>query len=192
MIELKEVNGKIEVSTPYNADFVAELKKRIGTKKWDASNRVWIISKDDKAELLEILKEVFGYTESQNSETCTVEIKLDGKVDKGAVIVNGILIAKAWGRDSGAKLGDGVTVIEGGFDSGGSRANWITDIDYDTIVRVKNFPVYGIDNPKTSEDVDIEWIRKVSDVKIDREKLLKEKQKLLDRLAEIEKLLEEE
>lgn len=55
----------------------------------------------------------------------------------------------------------------------------------------KDFPEWALDgNLKANIDIDDIEIKKVSESKFDREKLLEEKENLLKRLAEIEELLE--
>lgn len=192
MIKLtKTEDNNIEVETPYSSLFVSRLKESIGKRKWDANKRVWVVGEEDKDVLLAILKEVFGYSESRE-ETCDVEITLDPHylVNRGPIMIAGVVIAQAWGRDTGARLGENVTVIKGGFTSGGSRANWDTRIDEETVVRVKDFPVWGLSEDVPSNVKNFK-IKKISDIKIEREKLLKEKEKLLARLAKIDALLKE-
>ena len=193
MIKLTEKNGRISVETPYNAEFVREMKSNIGSRKWNAESKTWNVSADDKDALLKILNDIFGYSEDQGGKTCTVENKFNKEdyADKGAIMIAGIVIAKAYGRDSGATVADAVTVLDGGFTSGGSRANWETKVKEGTVIRVKDFPEWALDgNLKANIDIDDIEIKKVSESKFDREKLLEEKENLLKRLAEIEELLE--
>lgn len=53
---------------------------------------------------------------------------------QGPVEVAGRTIARAWGRDSGAKLGDGVVKLQGRVGSGGSMKNWETVVDADVVL----------------------------------------------------------
>lgn len=192
MIEITNTqNNKIEVKTPYSALFVSRLKESIGKRKWDSEKRVWVIEEEDRDALMAVLKEVFGY-EDDGGETCDVEITLDPHycVDRGPIMIAGVVIAKAWGRDTGAKLGENVTVLKGGFKSGGSRVNWDTRMDEETVVRVKDFPAWGL-GENVQANVKNFKIKKISDIKVNREKLMKEKEELLARLAEIDKILAE-
>ena len=49
-------------------------------------------------------------------------------------------MARAYGRDSGAKIGEGVVFLEGGASSGGSVKNWYTTIKKGSVFEVRDVP----------------------------------------------------
>jgi hypothetical protein len=55
--------------------------------------------------------------------------------------VAGREVARAFGRDSGAKLGPDVVVRAGGFHSGGSRKNWRITVKDGTSFDLLRLPV---------------------------------------------------
>ena len=187
-------NNMLKVETPYSAQFVAELKENIGSRKWNASEKAWYVPEESKDVLMKILKDVYGFNGSEDDgKRCTVEITFNESdyVDKDAIKIGGLEIARAFGRDSGARIGEGVIVLEGGFTSGGSRSNWDTRVKEGTKIKIKNFPEWILNDQEAGTNVSGFEIKKISESSIDREKLIKEKEELLARLAEIDKLLEE-
>lgn len=179
MIKLAYDDGMIKVNVPYSNTFISKLKKNIGTRKWDPENKVWLIPESSRPALMKILKDVYGYEEG-SYETCSVEITFPngGSVVRGPISIYGIILAEACGRDSGAVVGKNVTVLDGGFNSDGSRANWETMVYPGTRIRVDKFPDYAIDCPCNIQDVHI----KIIDKSIDKEALLEEKESLLKRI----------
>lgn len=61
-------------------------------------------------------------------------------VSQGPFVMLGRVLASAVGRDSGAKLGDGVRLRDGRVRSGGSIKNWLTVIDEGTELVVHDVP----------------------------------------------------
>ena len=122
----------------YNYDLVDECKNLGG--KWDSEEKCWIFSDivEDKVEELD---------ELYNSKLIPIEIiansyDYDNEPDNisehtSHVYFLGYPIAKAYGRDSGAVLGDNVSCIQGKIWSGGSMKNWRTYIEAGAVFRLK-------------------------------------------------------
>lgn len=74
-----------------------------------------------------------------NSELISIEISTTEDISEhnGPVEFMGYTIARAFHRDSGAKLGEGISLIKGNVDSAGSRKNWRTWIEENSIFRLK-------------------------------------------------------
>ena len=173
------------VFTPYNPLFVRKIKS-IGGAKWDFDKRCWKIPASTVDAAREIMVDVYGESDLPDDvEKVTVRVTFpDGIAEcRSPVVVFGRVIASAYGRDSGAKVGDGVVFVKGKPDSGGSAKNWTTVIHDGSIVEIRNVPVTALND---SYDYEI-----VKEKKIDRAALEAEKVKLLKRIAEIEKLLAE-
>ena len=60
--------------------------------------------------------------------------------DRGPIVLLGRIIASARGRDSGARVGEGVAFIDGKPQSGGSVKNWTTEISEGSIFVVADVP----------------------------------------------------
>lgn len=188
MIKISIENGMASVFTPYNKEFV-DLVKGIGGRKWNADRKCWMVPESEIEQVRKYMMDVFGETDQMDEDervTVTITFTDDAKADCAGVTIFGKTIAKAWGRDSGARVGEDVTFISGNYGSGGSRANWNTYIEAGSKFRVRNVPKAMLANAPAYVTVEV-----VDDAKIDRSALVQEKEKLLARLAEIEKLLAE-
>lgn len=123
--------GICTLQTPlYNSEMVSECHNLGG--KWDSDAKAWVFSGivADKVELLD---------DKYNSDLIPVEIKFTDYLwgSKGPAELCGFIIAKATGRDSGAHLGHGISLISGDIDSGGSVKNWGTNINAGSIIRME-------------------------------------------------------
>lgn len=127
----------VKVVTPYNQQFVTRCKNFRGTFKNDA----WYFD-DSIADLVkEAMIETFGVDGTEVVELCTLHIKnFSDYASKDPVVLFGRTIAKARGRDSGARLGDGIIFIKGRYSSGGSVQNWRTEVS-DADFLIKDFPL---------------------------------------------------
>jgi len=121
----------------YNQDLVEQCRALGG--QWDSDENCWVMS-DIVADKVEELDDIY------NSDLIPIEISVapDSDGDKNeicghasAVRFLGYTIARATGRDSGAKMGDNVSFIKGTYRSGGSVKNWKTVVSDDSVVRIK-------------------------------------------------------
>jgi hypothetical protein len=178
---LAEKDGEIIVKTPYNAEFVADLKATTSSRKWDGANKTWIVKKDERSAVEKLIQKHFGVSGTE-SRTKTLIIRAKKEIFEycKSISVSGIPIARATGRDSGARVCDGVTLLEGHIGSGGSVKNWKTEVDADSVLKIT------VPLDFTLSDPDWEEITENDSKKAD---LLKEKAKLEKRLAEIEESL---
>jgi hypothetical protein len=182
------VNGTtVAVKSPYNSEFVTTAKRYGG--KW--KNGQWVFDARDEERVRALCQEVYG-TDGLSTGLCTIRAKYSGDwhdyADRGPIEIAGRTIARAWGRDSGAKLGEGVVVLEGGFSSGGSMKNWTTRVIGETVVLVRDFPRATAERliAEGAQHISIEPEAPV----IDRAALEAERAKLVARIAEIDALLE--
>ena len=185
-IERKE-NGMAKVFTPYNSDFVAKIKK-IGGRKWNSAEKCWEVPETEIDTVREYMMAVYGETDkADDSEKVTVKVTFNESewAVCDSLFLFGKAIARATGRDSGAKVGDDVTVLSGKLTSGGSARNWQTRAEDGTVIKVRNVPMAALANTN-GMNVTVEIIE---EKEIDRAALIAEKEKILARLAEIEKLL---
>src|SRR5690606_6629784 len=125
--------------------FVKRIKKAGG--KWNASNKTWEVDERSIDTVRSIMREVYGQ-DDRPQETVTVKVTV-GKYciaqDKGPVVLFGRTIASARGRDSGAKIGDGVSFEKGGCRSGGSVKNWDTRIEEGSVFTIFDVPRMAVE-----------------------------------------------
>nr|DAU26007.1 MAG TPA: HepA-related protein (HARP) [Caudoviricetes sp.] len=189
MINVEIVNGKALITSPYNVDFVARIKKCGG--RWDSAKRVWAINAEALEAARTAMMDVYGETdEAPAGELVTLVIKFAERRESKSrqpLMVAGRVIARAFGRDSGATLGEDVAFVAGGPDSGGSNAHWLVTVAPGSICEVYNVPRAKADeviaDPPNGMEITIK------SANIDVSALKAERDKLLARLAEINKLL---
>lgn len=135
-VEITEEAGRIFVKSPYNGDFVSfakRLKGRFG-------NGVWTLDARDKARVAKRCLEIYGAA-GEEVEVVTVKLTFGSDSDYGLqCYAFGRPIARASGRDSGARTDDGVLLLAGGFGSGGSMKNPTLTVREGTTVLVRDVP----------------------------------------------------
>ena len=188
MFKIEKENNKIRIYTPYNADFVKSMRNLKG--KWIAG--AWEVRDDLISDVRKIMRGIYG---RDDMPTKTVDIKIRNKERLASDYCAGIemfgrSICYASGRDSGAKIADGVAFIAGGCTSAGSIKNWYTRIEENSEFIIYDLPesALNLDNPYKKE-IEIEVIENKS---MSHEELIKEKELLLKRIAEIDRLLKGE
>jgi hypothetical protein len=112
----------------YNSTLVAECKNLGG--KWDDETDTWVFPGFVEKEVEE-LDDIYN----SDIQLCEITAKKDVKAHTEALEFLGYPIARAFGRDSGAKLNQEVSLIEGSVTSGGSAKNWLTVCREDTVLR---------------------------------------------------------
>lgn len=183
-------SGTAYIASPYNPDFVSRIKNCGG--RWDTETRTWKISEQALDDARQIMQDVYGETDQPFAgSTVTLCIKTTDSIweTRKPIVVAGRVVASAFGRDSGARVGDGIAFIEGGPKSGGSVKNWQTCLDAGCVIKIYNVPAAKaqevVENPPYSGMVcAIEQPET-----IDRAALVAEREKLLARIAEIDRIL---
>lgn len=184
------------VFTPYHLDFVKEIKM-IGGAKWNVREKCWNIPKDAVDSCRKIMLRVFGETDLPSMEKklkLRVKMLTDLEEYCGPVQMFGKLIAYARGRDSGAKVGSAVVFEEGKPRSGGSARNWLTIVPEGSVIIIPDVPQSMYEREKdrkTGWDDPLYEIEIITESGIDKDALLEERAKLIDRIEEIDRLLEE-
>lgn len=175
-MKIVKENGKIKVQSDYNAEFVHDAKLLQG--KWDKP--FWIFPEENEPEVRELLMRIYG----ENGEPQErVDIIVDISYMNGQYIdLCGMHLAGRFYRDYPVRLAHNVLLISGGFpDSGGSAAHPRVNPEEGTKLKVKGVPVGMYERLKDMPNVEL-----CNDAEQHREKLLAEKQRLLERLAAIE------
>jgi hypothetical protein len=176
----------LAVKSPYNSEFVATAKRYGG--KWSGGQ--WVFDARDEERVRELCKKVYG-SDGLTADLCTIRAKFtaNASVGGGPIEIAGRTIARAHGRDSGARLGEGVVLLEGKFGSGGSMKNWATFVGRNgAVVLVRDFPRAQAER-LIAEGAD--WISIEPEAPpLDRAALEAERDRLSARIAEINALLE--
>lgn len=178
---------KIKVYSPYNPEFVRRIKHMKG--KW--RDGCWEVRADLIEEVRALMVEIYG---RDDRPTKMVNIKVTAKEALTSDYCSGIemfgrSICRAYGRDSGAKISDGIVFLKGDCTSDGSMKNWYTKIFEGSVFIVYDVPVLALEfeNPYAN-DIKIEVMEKKES--INKADLMKEKEQLLKRIAEIDELLQ--
>ena len=184
-----EKNGKgmIRIFTPYNPDFVKKIKC-VGGRKWDSDTKCWMVPETEIDTVREYMMDVYGETDLPDTdEKVTVRATFPNGAWEltGPIVVFGKEICRAWGRDSGAQVGSDVTLISGKVDSGGSRANWRTEIEEGSVFKIRNVPRKALELTNGYTVI----YEEIEEPTIDRRALEEELEKLRARISEIEALL---
>lgn len=177
------------IEAPYNPEFVRSIKA-IGGARWNARGKMWSVPTACVDQVREIMRRVFGECDLPD-ETRRVNVKLhfnEGtrSADRKPLIIFGKQVAHAFSRDGGAVVGDGVSFLEGQPTSGGSRVNYCARIPAGAVALLRNVP----ENLLSEELPDgVTYEIMPDEAAPSREALLAEKERLLARLNEIDKLL---
>ena len=182
-IQITKTGGKIDITSPYSADFVAAVK-RIGGK-WQPSTKTWRVDERDEAHLNELLAKHYGWIPEGEGELVTFRVTLTYKNAEGKIfsVANRDLVSR-WHRDHSPLLADGVVIVDGKFPArrGSMRFPLLFDYGDDPVtIEVRDFPKAAL------EAAGIEY--ELVSTSIDPEALEAEKARLLARIAEIDALL---
>ncbi len=127
----------------YNSLLIEDCRRLGG--KWDADSKAWLFSGMVASEV-ETLDDLY------NGQTATYEVEFTREEEAlcRPVRILGYSVATARGRDSGAKLGEGIAVITGNFTSGGSMKNWTTTVAKGTVIRMQ-MPIALVEARQTKQ-----------------------------------------
>lgn len=152
-IKLEVEGGKVKTTSPYNSDFVTKargLKGAWGDGKW--AFNISVLEHVKNAML-----ECYGVTGEHPYETVVLIVKnLNDYARREGFELFGRSIAKAYGRDSGAKAQEDIFLVKGEFTSGGSVKNWQTVIKNATF-EIHNFPKAALGREDVRKAVEEGW-----------------------------------
>ena len=180
-------NDLAYVRTPYHPNFVSKIK-RCSSAKWDATRQAWQVKADLVPVVRKLMVDIFGESDiPAEGKRFDVWITFNTAVyaDREGVYFFGKCLARARGRDSGARPGDGVCYISGGCRSGGSMKYWESIVNDGSIVVIYDVPETLILNEKHLEGVEYEFIERVAN----QDELNAEKARLMARIKEIDTIL---
>jgi hypothetical protein len=149
-IKLVISSDKVMTISPYSQEFVTRARNLRG--KWDMGKWVFSISVLDHVKAL--MLNVYGVTGEDPYEVCVVTVKgFTGYGQASGVELYGWPIAKAFGRDSGAKAGEGIVLRQGKFHSAGSVKDWKTVVENATF-EIHDFPLAAVATNIPAEDIE--------------------------------------
>ena len=176
------------VYAPYNSEFVSRMRQ-LGAR-WNASEKSWIINSLALTDVRSAMMEIYGQTDEVQAETVNVIITFNAEQSeyRNSYQMFGRIIARAFGRDSGAIIWDNVSFLNGAPSSGGSTKNWITKIPAGCVVKIYGVPrglaekeIVNLKNGITAQ------IESIED--FDRASLESEREMLMARIVEIDAIL---
>ena len=204
-ISITELDGNIFIASPYNPDFVSRIK--VAGAKWDASGKTWVMDTRAIETAREILRDVYG-EDDRGGERVTVRVTVgEDALEKlqCPVVILGRTVASAQGRDSGARIGEGVSFIRDAPSSGGSVKNWRTIVPAGSVFDLYDVPLAAAQAALDAQKEEplrhkyssygdgviysIEAIAPAAPATLDRDALTAERERLAARIAEIDKLL---
>jgi hypothetical protein len=190
-INLTLKGGRAVVDAPYDPGFVSKAKLLGG--KWDAGAKVWSFDARDESNVRDLLREVYGSDGAPllADDLCRIRVTLGQQIiaARDAFRVGGRTVALAYGRDSGAKVGEGVVFLSKRPQSGGSAKNWCTHIPAGAVFEVRDFPRGAVDRALSDlgKGSTVEVLENAAPVNVAA--LLSEKAMIEKRLVEIASLL---
>lgn len=189
-VKIEKTESKIFVYGPYNTLFVEGAKMLAG--RWNAP--MWVFDIRDQADVVALCMECYGTDGTAVDQVDVMVTVEDGsasvlKSHCSAFTLFGRTVAKATGRDSGAKLGEGIILKSGGFDSGGSAKNWKTLAEDDTRFLMRDVSKKLVDQ-HSNEHIKVEIVATNCNIeKSGKVELLAELERLESRKAEIINML---
>lgn len=190
-LKIEIENGMANIYSPYNTEFVAQIKK-ISGRKWEPVLKCWSVPENFVNVVREIMQNIYGFTDITENETLSLKVFFNEAAHEwhSDVILFGKTLAHATGRNSGARVGDDVAYIKGEAVSGGSLKNWESIVRKESIVFLTNVNknIYEKEKNNPKYDINIEVVD--CGAETDKESLLKEKKRLLKRIEEIDKILQ--
>lgn len=153
-IKLETEGGKVYTTSPYNSEFVTKARNLRG--EWQSGR--WAFSTSVLEHVRNVMLECYGVTGENPYETVTLLVKeWNDCMYIGGLELFGRPIAKAYGRDSGAKLQDGIVLLEGRLTSGGSVKNWQTAAK-DATFEIHNFPKVALSRADVQTALSEGWV----------------------------------
>lgn len=133
---------EVVLCSPYHPDVPAAARKLGG--KWDAATKSWRFDVRDESRVRELCRNVYGTDGSaaDAADLVTVRLTLKRSVEEhtSAIYFAGREVCGARGRDSGARLGPGVVLLEGRITSTGSAKNWYTSAEAGSVFEIRDLP----------------------------------------------------
>lgn len=184
--------GRLAVTTPYSAEFVAAAKRLGG--RWAPKTKAWTFDPRDRARVEDILTQCFGWVSQPSGELTTVRVVVDdGAGNAPEVRFAGRPICWRRGRDESVRLADNVVIVDGCFPgSGGSMRRPLVisaPSDAEVTLEVRDIPVEALAAEDSSRWDSLRWERVDAAPPAQRDALVAERERLVARLSEIDAIL---
>jgi len=135
-VTLKEEKGKLVVDAPFCPSFVNAANRLNGD--WSPTAKRWYFRPGLRPQVEASL--LVNYGCDGVSDPGRVDVRIEALtahvVDQQPVSIGPVLLATAWGRDTGAKPCDDVAILHGEPRSGGSVKNWKTVVPAGVVFQV--------------------------------------------------------
>jgi len=183
----------ILITTPFNPRFVDHVKA--AGARWNADEKAWTMDVRDLETAREIMRRIYG-RDDQPCELVSARVTFLDDIQHtcGPVVICGRIVASAKGRDTGARVGEGVCLEKGQITSGGSTKNWHTEVCKGAVLVIHDLPRALAENRAASDAAKIEdrgWKLEIIDAApaVDVAALTAERDRLIARLTEIDAAL---
>ena len=195
MIDFRVDIGKTHayLFTPYNPEFVSSIKM-IGGANWDPLRKAWAVPVEMVEEARTIMRNIYGCDDTTSTEYVSVIVTIgDDPIYElhRPVMMFGKIVAKAYGRDSGAVPGDGVAYLKGRCYSSGSAKNWASEIEANSVIKLIHVNKNLFDK-EMSEKKDPGFTVTATAEEPHINSLMAERARLVNRLEEINEELKDE
>lgn len=179
-VKIEKEDGIIRVFSDYSKEFVDVAHELNG--RW--RNGAWCFNESVEDVLKEALMNIYG-EDGSPAKMVTVKFHAIDFEDESELIIGGIQIAKRFNRDSKVKFtNSSAFLVNGKFSSSGGSARYPRiDAEAGTVVQCTI--------PEAMYEKFKDKLELVENNKDKKKNLLEEKEKLIARLAEIEKELSE-
>lgn len=157
-ITLDEKDGKLIIQIPPGAEKAREELKALGAK-WNPAATSWELSTAARSKVADVLWRHFGgyNTCMRDGYAVTVKAIEDVSAGRRSISFFGREIIMGHGRDSGARPGGDVVILEGKVSTGGSVRYWETRASKGTVVRVENLDLEAIKNDDGTLNIPSCW-----------------------------------
>lgn len=176
----------IEVFAPYNERFVKRLKN-FGDRKWNDEKKCWVIPANSLSEVRQLMLEVFGENDLYSDSYASVKLSFSNDYTNRtpSIEMYSRIIASAKNRDIAGSISSGVIYTSGEYYSGGSLKHPTVTIKGGSEIVIKNVPIQLARTEVIPESIQV----KIDDGSIDKEELILERNRLQNRINEINQLL---
>jgi hypothetical protein len=133
---------RIVVYSPYHPDFAPRAKLLGGKFAKSQSGPYWHFDPRDEARVRDLCREIYGTDGSDPAgDLVTIRATLNYLYrDDPALYIAGRQVARVLGRDSGARLAEGVVLVSGRLSSGGSARYYHLTAQRGTVIEIRDLP----------------------------------------------------
>lgn len=159
--------GLAYIYTPYNYEFAKGMRS-VNRARWNERKKVWVAPAEFIPQIRDIMYEAFGETDiAPAKDKRSIKLRFTETVyeKNKPVTILGKTVARAYERDSGAKVGTDVAFIHGTPTSGGSTKYWMTVIPAGCVAVLHNVPA-GLLSRRLPDGVVAEQIEDKADGKV--------------------------